>query len=163
MLFIELNRIEKTMTDILWDDLDVGQIYKSGTIKLDKNQLIDFAQTFDPQPMHTNEEQAKDSFFGQLVGSGWHTLSSTIRLLAEAKPFGRTPLIGMEVDKVRFVKPLLPDAELQAIMEVISLRESRQKERGYVRVKVTTTANSEPILTQEWLMLMPRKKPDLGD
>lgn len=145
------------MADILWDDLEVGQVYKSGTITLDKDQLVEFARTFDPQPMHTDEEKAKDSFFGQLVGSGWHTLSSTIRLLAEARPLGNTPLIGMEVDKVRFLKPLLPDAVLQAQMEVIDLRPSRKEGRGYVRVKVTTTANGEPILTQEWLMLMPRK------
>ena len=145
------------MADIYWDDLEVGQVYKSGTIVLGKDQLVEFAQTFDPQPMHTDEEKAKDSFFGQLVGSGWHTLSSTIRLLAEARPFGETPLIGMEVDKVRFLKPLLPNSELQAIMEVIDLRPSRKGGKGYVRVKVTTTANCEPILTQEWLMLMPRK------
>ena len=145
------------MADIFWDDLDVGQVYTSGTLTLDKNQLIEFASTFDPQSMHTDEEKAKESIFGQLVGSGWHTLSSTIRLLAEARPLGETPLIGMEVDNVRFLKPLLPGAELQAHMEVIDLRPSRKEGRGYVRVKVTTTADGEAILTQEWLMLMPRK------
>ncbi len=146
-----------TAKDIYWDDLEIGQIYESGTLKLDKNQIIEFASTFDPQPMHTDEEQAKDTFFGQLVGSGWHTLSSTIRLMAEAKPFGNTPLIGMEVDKVRFMKPLLPGATLQAKMEVVDLRASKRSERGYVRVHVTTLADGQPLLSQEWLMLMPRK------
>lgn len=143
--------------DLYWDDLAVGQVYTSGSLTLDKNQMIAFAEAFDPQPMHTNEEEAKDTFFGQLVGSGWHTLSSTIRLMAEAKPFGKTPLIGMEVDKVRFMKPLLPGVTLQAKMEVVDLRPSRKEGRGYVRVHVTTLADGEPLLSQEWLMLMPRK------
>lgn len=41
--------------DIYWDDLEIGQVYESGTLKLDKNQIIEFASTFDPQPMHTDE------------------------------------------------------------------------------------------------------------
>ena len=146
------------MADIFWDDLEVGQVYTSGTLKLDKKQLVEFAETFDPQPMHTDEEKAKESIFGQLIGSGWHTLSSTIRLMAEARPFGETPLIGMEVDNVRFLNPLLPGAILQAHMEVIDLRPSRKEGRSYVRVKVTTTADDAVILTQEWLMLMPKRR-----
>lgn len=143
--------------DLYWDDLKIGQVYTSGTLVLDKAQIINFAHAFDPQPMHTDEELAKDSFFGRLVGSGWHSLSSTIRLLADARPFGNTPLIGMEVDKVRFLKPLLPDVTLQAKMEVVELRPSKRPERGYVRVHVTTLADGAPLLSQEWLMLMPRK------
>ena len=150
------------MKDLLWDDLKIGQKFQSGELQLTKEQIITFAKTFDPQPMHTDEDAAKTSPFGALIGSGWHTLSTTIKLLAEAKPFGQTPLVGMEVDKVRFLSPLFPGATLKAQMEVTDLRPSRKEGRGYVRTKVTTTANGKPILTQEWLMMVPRRSNNNG-
>ncbi len=143
--------------DLFWEDLKIGQTYTSGTLTLDKDEMIAYAKIFDPQPMHIDEEKAKDSFFGRLIGSGWHALSSTIRLMAESKPFGETPLVGMEVDKIRFMAPLLPDVTLRAKMEIVELKESKKPGRGYVRVHVTTTADDKPIVSQEWFMLMPTR------
>lgn len=146
------------MSDKFFEDLIVGEIYKSGTETLSQENIIDFAKQFDPQPMHTDPELAKQSLFGKLVGSGWQSLSSTIRLLVEAKPFGETPLIGVNVDNVRFHKPLLPGATLQAFMEIEALTPSSKPERGYVTVKVTTKSNGEDIVTQNWRMLIPTKQ-----
>lgn len=143
--------------DKYFEDLKVGEVYESVTETLSQDDIIDFAKQFDPQPMHTDPEGAKNSLFGQLVGSGWQSLSSTIRLLVEAKPFGETPLIGVNVDNVRFWKPLLPGATLQAFMEIEELVPSSKPERGYVLVKVTTKADDEVIVTQNWRMLIPTK------
>lgn len=145
------------MADIFFEDLKIGQVFKSGTKKLELDELISFAKEFDPQPMHTDVEAATEGFFGQLVGSGWQTLSSTIRLLVDEKPFGNNPLIGMQVDDVRFVAPLLPGVTLQAFMEITELKESKKPGRGYIDVFVTTKADGKAILTQKWRMLMPRK------
>tara|TARA_R110000868_G_scaffold411733_1_gene708247 strand:+ start:79125 stop:79562 length:438 start_codon:yes stop_codon:yes gene_type:complete len=145
------------MANKLFDDLKVGDIYPSGSKTLNLAEIISFAQEFDPQPMHTDVEAAKNSFFGELIGSGWQTLSSTIRLMVDSKPFGETPLIGMQVDDVRFLAPLKPGATLQAFMEIIGLEESKKPGRGYVNVQVTTKADGEVILTQKWRMLIPRK------
>lgn len=146
-----------TNPTLYFEDLSVGSIYESGTKKLELDEIIEFAEEFDPQPMHTDVEKAKDSFFGQLIGSGWQTLSTTIRLLVDSKPFGETALIGMQVDEVRFIAPLIPGATLQAFMEIIELTPSSKGTRGYVSVKVTTKADGKEMLTQKWKMLIPCK------
>ncbi len=40
-----------------------------------KQEIINFASKFDPQRFHISEEEAKDSHFGDLCASGWHTIS----------------------------------------------------------------------------------------
>ncbi|MFT7144102.1 MAG: acyl dehydratase [Alphaproteobacteria bacterium] len=147
----------KKMADKFFNDLKVGEVYVSGTKKIKLDEVIAFATEFDPQPMHTDVEAAKEGFFGELIGSGWQTLSTTIRLMVDSKPFGETPLIGMQVDEVRFLSPLRPGATLQAFMEIIELQASKKPGRGYVLVKVTTKADDKEILTQKWRMLIPRK------
>lgn len=147
-----------TNPTLYFEDLKIGDVYTSGTKTLSLEEIIEFAKEFDPQPMHTDVEKAKESFFGQLVGSGWQTLSSTIGMLVDAKPFGETALIGMHVDEVRFIAPLLPDSTLQASMEITGLTPSSKGGRGYVDVFVTTTSNGKAILTQKWKMLIPCKK-----
>lgn len=146
------------MANKFYEDLKVGEVYTTGTQTFSQDDIIEFATEFDPQPMHLDPEKAKDSLFGQLVGSGWQSLSTTIRLLVDSKPFGETPLIGVNIDNVRFWKPLLPGATLQAFMEVKELIPSSKPGRGYVSVKVTTQADGVDIVTQTWRMLVPTKK-----
>lgn len=140
-----------------YEDLKIGDIYKTGSKSFSQDDIIAFATEFDPQPMHIDPEGAKESLFGQLVGSGWQSLSTTIRLLVDAKPFGDTPLIGVNIDNIRFWKPLLPGATLQAFMEIKGLTPSSKPERGYVNVTVTTQADGIDIVTQDWRMLVPTK------
>ncbi|WBL20234.1 MaoC/PaaZ C-terminal domain-containing protein [Citricoccus sp. NR2] len=63
-----------TTTTLLYlDDLSVGDRFESGAHALDADQIIDFAGDFDPQPFHLDPIAAKDTFFGGLAASGWHT------------------------------------------------------------------------------------------
>src|SRR3954471_19723122 len=55
------------------DDLVVGQRFTSRARVVHATEIKAFACQFDPQPFHLDEETAKRAFFGELVGSGWHT------------------------------------------------------------------------------------------
>ena len=55
------------------EDLYIGQKFLSGTHTLTEEEIIAFAQLYDPQPFHTDKEAAKDSFFQGLAASGWQT------------------------------------------------------------------------------------------
>src|SRR5215470_1522589 len=65
------------------DDLHVGQRFTSGTHVITADEIKAFARQFDPQPFHLDEATAKDTLFGGLVASGWHTAAITMRLLVE--------------------------------------------------------------------------------
>ena len=72
------------------DGLHVGQRFVSRTHLIDAEQIKAFAGQFDPQPFHLDEELAKETLFGGLAASGWHTAAITMRLLVE----GGLPLVG---------------------------------------------------------------------
>lgn len=146
------------MSIVYWEDLHVGQVFETAKKTLNKEEMIAFAKEYDPQPMHLTDEGGAASMFGQYIGSGWQTLCTTIRLMVEAKPLGDTPLIGMQLDEIKFLKPLLPDANLQAKAEILELWPSKSNpKRGYIRFLVTTESNGKLIASQRWIIPAERR------
>ena len=66
-----------------YEDIEVGDTDEFGEYHVTKEEIIEFASKYDPQPFHTDEEAAKDSAFGELVASGWHTAAICMRLLVD--------------------------------------------------------------------------------
>jgi acyl dehydratase len=120
------------------EDLAVGQRFISRTHQLDEEQVTAFARNFDPQPFHVDPVAARDSFFGHLVASGWHTASITMRLLVE----GGLPLAGGIVGggvEISWPQPTQPNALLRAESEILALTVARPKApRGTVTVRCQT-------------------------
>ena len=147
------------MTQKFFEDVQIGEKTVTSTKKISREEIIEFAKLYDPQPMHLSEEGGKKSLFGELVASGWHTFTLTMRLVVDAKPLGDTPLIGMKVEDVRLIKPLRPNDEIYATSEVISKRESSSKsDIGYASVKtITYTTDDKPIAEQVWVIVIPKK------
>ena len=116
------------MTPLHFEDLVVGQQFRSAAATMDRDRLVEFAAEFDPQPQHLDEEQARSSHFGTLVASGWHTASLTMRMQIEAL-FGRFPggAMGAQVDKLAWRRPVHPGDILHAVIEVLALRPSRSR------------------------------------
>jgi acyl dehydratase len=92
-----------------FDDLAVGMIIESGTIGVSEADILRFAAEFDPQPFHVDAAAAAASPFKGLAASGWHTAALVMRLIVDAKPFGRNPVLGLGVDELRWLAPVRPD------------------------------------------------------
>jgi acyl dehydratase len=74
------------MTERYFEDFAVGQVFKpTGRVRIEKEDIIAFAQKYDPQPFHLDEEAARHSMFGRLVASGWHTAAVTMSLIARSE------------------------------------------------------------------------------
>ncbi|NMO01257.1 dehydratase [Gordonia sp. TBRC 11910] len=87
-----------TRPDGLWaDDLAVGQTFISRTVDVSSDDIVEFAQRYDPQTFHLDDAAARGTFFDGLVGSGWHTAALTMRLFTEALPIA-TGIVGAGVD-----------------------------------------------------------------
>lgn len=143
------------------EDFEVGQRFDSpGEYLMEQHRAIAYAREFDPQPIHTDPDTAAAELFGGLVVSGWHSLGATTRLVLGARPLGSTPLVGVGIDNLRFLKPVRPGDVLTARAEVIAVRPSESHaERGYLVLRVTTLRrpDDEPVLTQDWTLLLPRR------
>lgn len=146
----------KTIPARTYDDLEIGERFRSAELRLSQPEMLAFAEQFDPQPMHTDPAAAAGTLFGGLIASGWMTGSLTMKLLVESRMLGSTPLVGVEVDRVRFTAPVRPGDTLVAEAEVVDKRPSSRGDRGYVIFAVTTRrADGAPVMTQHWTLLVP--------
>jgi len=122
-----------------FEDLKVGDRFKSQTYKVSEGQIISFAREFDPQPFHLDRKVAEQSMFKQLFASGWHTAAITMRLFVQTLNFAEGA-IGLGVDELRWPSAVKPGDELQVEIEIIDLRTSRSKpSHGVVRLHYVTT------------------------
>lgn len=122
------------------EDFAVGQVYGSARISVDKDRIKAFAAEFDPQPFHQDDEAARQSIFGGLAASGWHTAALTMRLFVDSdfRPAGG--IIGAGFDELRWPRPVRPGDELRVESEVLEVRPSRSRpHQGLVKVRITTT------------------------
>jgi acyl dehydratase len=123
---------------LYFDDLKVGQRFTSASHLLDAEQIINFAKEFDPQPFHTDPIAAKDTFFHELVASGWHTAAITMRLMVESGIHVSGGLIGAGCE-VSWPMPTRPGSILHVEIVVIDLRPSRSRpDRGMATIRSET-------------------------
>jgi acyl dehydratase len=146
--------------DLYWEDLGVGQVIISRSQVMTRDRIVAFAEEFDPQPQHLSEEAARGSLFGELVASGWHTASVTMRLQLEAM-MGRFPggSLGAQIDTLAWRRAVRPGDELRAEVEVLAKRPSGSRpDRGLLTLK-TTTLNQRDETVQEMTatILAPRR------
>ncbi len=120
------------------EDLSVGQRFASSSYELKAEEIKAFAGQFDPQPFHTDEAAARDTFFGGLAASGWHVAAVTMRLLVGDGAFLVDGLIGAG-GEIAWPRPTRPGDILKVESEVIEINPSRSRpDRGMVTVRSET-------------------------
>lgn len=120
------------------EDLYIGQQFVSGQHYMDEARMKEFAREFDPQPFHLEEEAARDSVFGGLAASGWHTAAVAMRLLVDGGlPLGNG-IIGLGGD-LAWPKPTRPGDTLHVESEILEIAPSRSKpNQAIVKVRSAT-------------------------
>ena len=147
------------MTDTLYlEDLHVGQTFTTGSITVTTEAIKAFAREYDPQPFHLDEEAARDSLFGGLAASGWHTAALTMRLLV-----GALPLAGGVVGaggETTWPRPTRPGDTLTVHIEVTEITPSKSRpDRGMVRTRnETRNQHGEPVQISN-LGIVVRRRP----
>jgi len=132
---------------IHFEDFRAGQIFELGTYKVTAEEIVAFAREYDPQPMHVDEEAARQSIMGELIASGWHTCAIAMRLLVDGLFNRSTSIGGVSVDDARWHKPVRPDDTLRGRAEVIGVRQSSKGGRGFVNFKCEFFRGDDKVLT----------------
>ncbi|MDR1889354.1 MAG: MaoC family dehydratase [Zoogloeaceae bacterium] len=119
------------------EDLKTGDVFKSGEYALDADEIKAFAERYDPQPFHLDEEAARDTFFQGLAASGWHTSAITMRLFVGSVPLAGG-IIGAGSD-VSWAQPTRPGDVLRVESTILDIKPSRSKpDRGIVTLQSDT-------------------------
>lgn len=120
------------------EDFRVGEIWESAPVVLSEDDIIRYARENDPQPMHTDPEHAKQSRFGTVIASGWQIAALSMRLFIQAGGYGKTPVVGLGIDELRWRRVVQPGDSLHVKREVIEVRRSQSKPGyGIIRTAVS--------------------------
>ena len=68
------------MNPLYWEDVVVGSRRDLGSYTFTEEEIIRFGRKYDPQSFHIDPEAAKNSMFGGLIASGWHTAAVWMKL-----------------------------------------------------------------------------------
>jgi len=144
---------------LYFEDLTPGRVFEGGRELMDAERIKVFAREFDPQPFHTDEEAAKESFFGELVASGWHTAAVTMRMMVEIMPIAGGS-IGAGIDEFRWPRPCPAGETLSLRMTVLEARPMRSKPgQGLVRTRVETLNTAgEPVQSMVCITVVPMRE-----
>ena len=151
------------------EDFAPGQRFRSATLRVDADAIRAFAAEFDPQPFHLDDAAARDSFFGGLAASGWHTAALTMRLLVDSPFDPAGGIIGTRAEELSWPRAVRPGDELRVEGEILAVRSSRSMpEHGFVRARSTTlNQNDEPVQVLVMNMLVRSRGaaslPDTGE
>jgi acyl dehydratase len=143
-----------------WEDLFVGKVIELGSREVSRDEIIEFARRYDPQPFHTDEEAAKISIYGGLIASGWHTCAMVMRLLYDGLLAHAASLGSPGVDSVRWLEPVRPGDTLHARMTIVDSRPSSSKpDRGTIKSKwEVLNQNDELVMTMEGVGMYGRRE-----
>jgi acyl dehydratase len=96
-----------------FEDFAEGEVTELGTYPpLTEYEIISFARQWDPQPFHTDPERARESIYGGLIASGWHTGAIAMRLLVDGLLSGCAAQGSPGVGSIRFFRPVRPGDQL---------------------------------------------------
>jgi acyl dehydratase len=119
-----------------FEDFVPGEITTYGRYPVTKEEVIEYAAEFDPQPFHLDEEAGRASLLGGLAASGWHSCAIMMRINCDHFITASTSMGGPGLEEVKWLKPVFPGDVLSVRREVLEARASATKpDRGIVRFK----------------------------
>lgn len=140
----------KAMTGKVYlDDLEPGQVHDLGRHIVSREEIVDFAMRWDPQPFHLDDVTAEGSIYGGLIASGWHTVCIFMRLFADGLLNQAVAMGAHGVDELRWQKPVRPGDTLHARAEIVAVQPSRSRaDRGVARIRsVVANQDGEEVLS----------------
>lgn len=144
-----------------WEDFKVGEVEQIGGKKVERDEVIDFARQFDPQPFHVDEAAAKQSMYGGLIASGWHTCSMVMRMMCDAYLLQSASVGSPGIDNLKWLKPVRPGDTIRARRTTLESRTSKSRpEIGIVRnLWEVFNQDGELVMTMEGYGMFRRRNP----
>jgi acyl dehydratase len=145
---------------IYFEDLEVGSETHFGTYEVTREEVLEFARKYDPQPFHLSDEEAAKTHFGRIAASGWHTCAMTMAVIARHVVTHEQAGLGSPgVDELRWLKPVYPGDTLHVHGRIVETRPSRRRpEMGSFRTETTVTnQDGVPVMRFTSIVLIGRR------
>lgn len=145
---------------IYFEDLVVGSEREFGTYEVTRDEVLEFARKYDPQPFHLSDEAAAKTHFGRLAASGWHTAAMTMAVIARKVVDDNQAGLGSPgIDELRWKKPVYPGDTLHVRGKIIEKTPSRSRpDMGSFRTETTVTnQHGDTVMTFQSIVLISRR------
>jgi acyl dehydratase len=137
---------------IYFEDIEPGVVNRFGSYPVTREEVVDFASKYDPQPFHLSDEAAAQTHFGRLSASGWHTCAMTMAMMVEhLKERKQAGLGSPGLDEIRWLKPVYPGDTLTVETEVVD------KKRSSSRPEMGSFRSNVRVYNQDGLVVMTMK------
>ena len=143
-----------------FEDFTVGLRFRSpGAVVMTAERIKSFAAEFDPQPSHLDEAAARDTLFGGLVASGWHTAAVAMRLIVDSDLGLSGQGAGVAVESMRWLRPVRPGDDLRVEGAVTEVRSSRSHaDRGVVKFQTVVYNQRDEVVLEAAHVVMLRRR-----
>jgi len=144
-----------------FEEFEVGQRERFGSHPVTREEVLEFAGKYDPQPFHLDDEAAAaNPIFGRLAASGWHTGAIAMRMLVDHDAVsggGRLGSPGLE--ELSWLKPVYPGDTLAMEVEILAKTAPRSRpDLGFVKCRaIVFNQHDEPVLRQVVTFIHPRR------
>lgn len=129
-----------------FEDLVVGTRASFGRYAVTREEVIAFAEKYDPQPFHLSDEAAATTHFGRLSASGWHSCAMTMAMLVEnLKQVQQAGLGSPGLDELKWLRPVYPGDTLRCESELLDKRVSASRPEMGIFKSRTTVFNQDDV------------------
>jgi len=151
--------------NVYFDDMIVGHRASLGTIEVKREDVIEFAKNYDPQPFHLSDEAAAQTFFGRLSASGWHTATMVMRQYVDHCLHTRAPdamIAGLGMEDIQWLLPVYPGDTLHCEAELLEkIPSTSRQDRGVTRTRMSAkNQKGEPVITMIGKAMIRRRPQD---
>jgi acyl dehydratase len=144
-----------------WEDLVPGQVRDLGTVTPSAEEIKDFARQFDPQPFHLDEAAGRESIYGNLCASGWHTCALAMRLTVQNFLHESSSMGSPGLENLRWLKPVYPGDTLRLQYSITESRALRKRsDIGMARASwEMSNQNGDKVMQMEGWGMFRRRHP----
>ena len=146
---------------IYFEDLEIGKPAVFGTYDVTREEVLEFARKYDPQPFHLSDEEAAKTHFGRIAASGWHTAAMVMAVIARRVVAEQQAGLGSPgIDELRWKKPVYPGDTLTVSGEVLEKTPSRSRpDIGSFRTMTTVTNQHGEVVMKFISIVLIRRRP----
>ena len=145
-------------TGLYFEDVQSGTSWDTSGVQLPEDEIIRFAQEWDPQPFHVDRQAAKASVFGDLCASGLQTLLLTYRSFMGLKLFEGTTLAGLGMDQLKFHAPVFAGDMLYVRVTVEEAVPTGKPDRGVLKLRLSTRNQAGTLLSDLLLPVLVKRR-----
>lgn len=145
-----------------FEDVKVGDVTRFGRYEVTREEIVEYARQFDPQPFHLDEEAARASMYGGLIASGWHTAAMLMRMVCDNMiPLSAT-MGAMGFDDLKWLRPVRPGDVLSAESEIREKVEGKRPDRAMVKVESRVLNQRGEVVMSLVSLVIYLRRPALG-